>query len=106
MKVDNAPAIQSMIIGKAQQSQRTSSFNEHIKGQSTTQSNASIEQIDISQPSDKTHLLNFGIVSQQAMPFLSKDEVNFFETLLQKNVDSHNKYATSSPMTQGLHIKT
>lgn len=110
MKVENAPSMPSMTFGKTQQSKQPSNFNEHLPEITEVQHNIEIStEPSVPMPFEKTTRLDIGIISQQAAPFLSKDEVNFFENIMQQNFTPRNTknkgYSMSTPVSNGLNIK-
>lgn len=106
MKIDNTPLVQSTLLGRSQKKTGSSTFSSQLK----EQVDASTDNITVQQtiPNIKSNisLPDVNIISREATPFLSKEEIHFFEKMIQKNLNPQGGYKTYSPQQSSINIKT
>lgn len=105
MKIDNAPPVQSMSLDKSQKTTNSSNFNKQLTDQIETNKNIST-QLTAPTLQNNIPLAEVNIISRQAAPFLSIDEIKFFEDMMQKNINPQRNYKTQQPTTSNINIKT
>lgn len=106
MKIDNTPLVQSMLLGSSQKKTGSSTFSSQLKEQvDASTNNIPIEQ---TMPNIKGNisLPDVNIISREAAPFLSKEEVHFFEEMMRKNINPQGGYKTYSTQQSSINIKT
>ncbi|OMQ06122.1 hypothetical protein BW722_00345 [Lawsonia intracellularis] len=106
MKIDNAPSVQSMLLGRSQKNTNSSTFSSQLKEQVDTSTNNITIQQTTPNIKGNISLPDVNIISREATPFLSKEEVDFFEKMMQKNINPQGGYKTYSTQQSSINIKT
>lgn len=105
MKIDNAPLIHSMLLGRSQKKTGSSTFSSQLKEQIDAFTNNIPIQQTIPNIKSNISLPDVNIISREAAPFLSKEEVHFFEEMMQKNINPQGGYKTYSNQQSSINIK-
>lgn len=107
MKIDNTPLVQPMLLGSSQKKTGSSTFSSQLKEHvdASTTNNIPIQQ---TMPNIKgsISLPDINIISRESAPFLSKEEVHFFEEMIRKNINPQGGYKTYSTQQSSINIKT
>lgn len=106
MKVDNTPLVQSTLLERSQKKTSSSTFSSQLKEQVNASNDNITAQQTMPNIKDKISLPDLNIISREAAPFLSKEEIHFFEKMIQKKLNPQGGYKTYFPQQSSINIKT